>query len=197
MTNQANNWIKLAFITLFNLLITHAAIADEQTPISDNNNAYQIQAGDMLLISVWKEEDLNREILVQPDNSISFPLIGNLSTHGLSVTALQTLLKDKIGTYIPDPVITVAVRQPTGNKIYVIGKVQRSGEFIATRRMDVMQALSMAGGTTPFASLNNIKILRRTGSQQIAIPFRYGDVEDGEKLEQNIILKSGDIVVVP
>jgi polysaccharide export outer membrane protein len=64
-------------------------------------------------------------------------------------------------------------------------------------RVDVMQALSMAGGTTPFAELNDIKILRRTGSGQTVLPFRYSDVARGRNLEQNIMLISGDVVVVP
>jgi polysaccharide export outer membrane protein len=84
-----------------------------------------------------------------------------------------------------------------GNKIYVIGQVARSGVFTVNPQVDVIQALSMAGGPTPFASLNDIKILRRTGNQQLAISFRYDDVIKGRNLEQNIILQSGDVVVVP
>ena len=84
-----------------------------------------------------------------------------------------------------------------GNKIYVIGQVNKPGEFVVNPQVDVMQALSMAGGLTAFASTSDIKILRRTASDQVAIPFKYNDVLKGRDLRQNIVLHAGDIVVVP
>lgn len=158
---------------------------------------YGIQPGDVLTISVWKEEGLQSEVLVRPDGGISFPLVGDVSAAGKSVQQLSALISERLAKYIPDPVVTVAVKALTGNTVYVIGKVNRPGEFPATHYLDVMQALSMAGGANAFAALNDIKILRRVGGKQSAISFRYGDVESGKKLEQNIILQSGDIVVVP
>ncbi len=159
--------------------------------------SYRVQPGDVLLISVWKEEDLEREVLVRPDGGLSFPLVGDLIAKGKSVDVLRAEIAKRISRYIPDPVVTVEARQILGNQVYVIGKVSQPGAFVMTRALDVMQALSMAGGATPFASPNDIKILRREKGQQTAIRFRYGDVERGRKLEQNIILRSGDIVVVP
>jgi len=94
-------------------------------------------------------------------------------------------------------VVTITVQEIRGNKIFVLGQVNRPGEFIVNPSVDVMQALSMAGGTTPFASLGDIVILRRTPSGKTALPFRYNDVARGKKLEQNIDLQSGDVVVVP
>jgi polysaccharide export outer membrane protein len=85
----------------------------------------------------------------------------------------------------------------SGNIVYVIGKVNRPGAFPILRNVDVMQALSMAGGTSTYAAVNKIKILRREGDKLRAVPFEYGDVEKGEHLEQNIILQAGDVVVVP
>ena len=78
-----------------------------------------------------------------------------------------------------------------------MGRVQQPGEFVANRYMDVEQALSVAGGMTPYAAGNKIKVLRRENGELTAIPFRYGDIEKGENLEQNIILQSGDVVLVP
>jgi polysaccharide export outer membrane protein len=158
---------------------------------------YGIQPGDVLTVSVWKEEGLQSEVLVRPDGGISFPLIGDVSAAGKSVQQLSALISERLVKYIPDPVVTVSMKALTGNTVYVIGKVNKPGEFLVTHYVDVMQALSMAGGANPFAALNDIKILRREGGRQSAISFRYGDVESGKKLEQNIILKSGDIVVVP
>jgi polysaccharide export outer membrane protein len=161
------------------------------------DDAYRIQPGDVLEISVWKEESLIKTVLVRPDGGISFPLTGDIQAAGISVDKLRMLITEVLTKYIPDPVVTVATTQLSGNKLYVIGKVQRPGEIIANRNMDVVQALSIAGGMTPYAAANKIKVLRREDGKLEAIPFRYGDIEKGENLEQNIILQSGDVVLVP
>ena len=158
---------------------------------------YTVLAGDVLQISVWKEPELQMEVLVRPDSAFSFPLAGDISTEGLSVVALQAELTKRLSRYISTPVVTVSVTAVLGNKVYVIGQVSKPGEFVVNPQVDVMQALSMAGGLTPFAATNDIKILRRTGSRQIALSFKYNDVLKGRHLEQNVMLQSGDIVVVP
>jgi polysaccharide export outer membrane protein len=160
-------------------------------------DAYMIQPGDVLDISVWKEEDLAKPVLVTPDGGISFPLAGNVQAAGRSAAEIQGVIADRLAKFIPDPVVTVAIQQLSGNKVYVIGKVTRPGEFVATRYLDVVQALSVAGGMTPYAAANKISILRRTDGKLSSIPFRYGDIEKGENLQQNIILQSGDVVLVP
>jgi len=162
-----------------------------------HSNAYQIQPGDVLEISVWKEPDLLKVVLVRPDGGVSFPLVGQTQAAGTSVAQLQELITEGLIKYIPDPVVTVAIRELNGNKVYVVGQVPRPGEFVANRYIDVVQALSMAGGMTPYAAANKIKVLRREDGELTAIPFRYGDIEKGENLEQNIILQSGDVVLVP
>lgn len=158
---------------------------------------YTVLAGDVLQISVWKEPELQMEVLVRPDSAFSFPLAGDISTEGLSVVDLQAELTKRLSRYISTPVVTVLITAVLGNKVYVIGQVSKPGEFVVNPQVDVMQALSMAGGLTPFAATNDIKILRRTGSRQIALSFKYNDVLKGKRLEQNIMLQSGDVVVVP
>jgi polysaccharide export outer membrane protein len=113
------------------------------------------------------------------------------------VADLTKIVSQRLGKYISDPVVTVSVQEIKGNKIYVIGQVNRPGEFVVNPSVDVMQALSMAGGTTPFAALGDIVILRRTASGKQALPFKYNDVARGRNLQQNIDLQSGDVVVVP
>lgn len=174
-----------------------AAMLLPRVALSTDSSTYLIQPGDILEISVWKEEDLARPALVRPDGGLSFPLVGNIQAAGKSVVELQTLITERLNKYIPDPVVTVSTQQLNGNKVYVIGKVTRPGEFVANRYMDVVQALSMAGGMTPYAAANKIKILRRNNGTLTAIPFKYGDIEKGDNLQQNIILQSGDVVIVP
>ena len=158
---------------------------------------YTVLPGDILQISVWKEPELQLKVLVRPDAAFSFPLAGDISTKGLSVVDLQAELTKRLSRYISSPVVTVSVTDVLGNKVYVIGQVKNPGAFVVNPQVDVMQALSMAGGVTVFAATNDIRILRRTGSRQFALSFRYNDVLKGRNLEQNVVLQSGDIVVVP
>lgn len=160
--------------------------------------AYVVQPGDVLNISVWKEPDLQGPaVLVRPDNTFSFPLVGQVDARGKTVVDLQQLLTERLKKYISDPVVTVTVQEIKGNKIYVVGQVTKPGEFIVNPSVNVMQALSMAGGTTPFAALGDITIIRKVNGQQRVIPFDYNGVAKGKRLDQNIELQSGDVVVVP
>ncbi len=168
--------------------------AEAGAPAADN---YVIQPGDMLDISVWKEKDLQKESMVRPDGGLNFPLTGDIIVSGLTIEQLRKELTAKLTKYVPDPVVTVSIKQSLGNKIYVTGKVNKPGDYIVTRNVDVMQALSMAGGLTAYASENKIKILRRVNGEQKVFLFKYSKVEKGEDLEQNIVLQGGDIVVVP
>lgn len=158
---------------------------------------YKLQPGDVLNISVWKEQDLTREVLIRPDGSFSFPLGGDMQAVGRTAEQVRQDLVTRLSAYMPEPEVSVAVIKVTGNRVFVIGKVNKPGEFILQGPVNVMQALSMAGGATTFANVDDIKILRHQGGKQIAIPFDYGDVEDGDDLEQNIQLQNGDTVVVP
>jgi len=161
------------------------------------SKAYEIQSGDVLEISVWNEKNLQREVLVRPDGGLSFPLVGSVSTVRKTVEDLQKEIATKLQKYIPDASVSVAVKQINGNKFYVLGKVNRPGEFPLAQKTDVVQALAMAGGTSTFAEVNSIKVLRRQGEQQFMYDFRYGDIEKGKSLEQNIGIQSGDVVIVP
>jgi polysaccharide biosynthesis/export protein len=164
---------------------------------AEAGGGYLIQPGDVLAVVVWKEEDLKQEVLVRPDGGISFPLAGDIDAAGHTVQEVKQTIVDRIKEFIPDPVVTVLVQKTEGNAIYVLGKVMRSGAFVMQRPMDVTQALAMAGGLATFADENGISILRRAGGSQSALPFRYGDVQKGKSLDQNIMLQPGDVVVVP
>jgi polysaccharide export outer membrane protein len=158
---------------------------------------YQLQPGDILQVTVWKETELTGEVLIRPDGGMSFPLAGELHAAGHTIAELTALLEKRIRKYEPDAAVTISIKAASGNRVYVIGKVNHPGDFPLNRPTDVMQALSLAGGATPFADTNAIRILRRDGDHQRAIAFRYRDIEHGRKLDQNILLQSGDTVVVP
>jgi len=171
--------------------------ASASSPIAEISDQYRLRPGDLLQISVWKETDLQSDVLIRPDGGMSFALAGEIDAAGHTVAELTSMLEAKIRRYIPDAVVTVTVKSAGGNRVYVIGKVNKAGEFPLTGPMDVMQALSLAGGATPFADMNAIKILRRDGDHQTSISFHYSDIAHGRKLDQNILLQNGDTVVVP
>jgi polysaccharide export outer membrane protein len=158
---------------------------------------YRLQPGDVITVSVWKETDLQTDVLLRPDGGFSFPLAGEVEAVGKTVDDVRVVLVDRLKRYIPNPVVTVAVKMIGGNRIYVVGRVIHAGDFPLSRPTDVMQAIALAGGTTPFAAINDIVILRRQNGEQQALHFHYSDVARGKELAQNVLLQSGDTVVVP
>lgn len=178
----------LVLISLCLLLLSTQVLASDK---------YLLQPGDILEISVWKEPDLQSEVLVHPDGRISFPLVGSIMAKNRTVQDVNKAIAARLEKYIPDPVVTVNLKQMSGNRIYVVGKVLKPGEFLTNRNIDVMQAIGMAGGLNPFAEGDEILILRRVKGEQKSIPFDYDSVVDGRDLTQNIFLKPGDVVVVP
>ena len=158
---------------------------------------YRLHEGDVLEIAVWKEEGLAREIVIAPDGNITFPLVGQIRAKNLSVAELQKALVQKFASYIPEPSVSVVLKASSGSKFFVIGKVNRPGQYPLDAPLTILQALSVAGGTTTFADSGNIKVIRRAGAQQQVLNFDYGDVEKGDSLEQNRLLESGDVVLVP
>ncbi len=166
-------------------------------PPGVNLPAYLLQPGDIITVSVWKETELQSDVLIRPDGGFSFPLAGDVDAVGKSVEEIRAILVDRLKRYIPNPVVTVAVKQIGGNRIYVVGRVNRAGDFPLSNPIDVMQAIALAGGATPFAAINDIVILRRQNGREQAFTFHYSDVARGRDLAQNIQLESGDTVVVP
>ena len=183
-------YTRYVFLTAFALLLisTNTAIAQSR---------YELQPGDLLIVSVWRETELQQQVLVRPDGGISFPLAGDIQASGRTVNELSKELERRLSSFITDPQVTVSLFELRGNLIYVMGKVNRPGVFPFNQSIDVVQALSMAGGATSFAAVNDIKILRRKDGKLESKTFRYSDIEKGKNLNQNILLKSGDTVVVP
>lgn len=179
----------LVMVVLYAISLFSVAHAEEDT--------YLLQPGDVLSVTVWKEEDLQRVVIVRPDGGISFPLAGELHAQGASIEEVRQQITEKLEAFIPEVQVSVALQELNGNAVFVVGKVNNPGVFPFNKNIDVVQALGMAGGTNPFASLNEIKILRRINGKLTAIEFRYSDIAKGRELQQNIILQSGDTVIVP
>jgi polysaccharide biosynthesis/export protein len=188
----------LFFAVLMGCALFHgpnAMGASETVPVVDPG--YRLGDADVMLVSVWKDEQLTREVVVRPDGMFSFPLVGDIQAEDRTVEEIRIDLAKRLTKYIPNPNVSVAVMKVLSNKVYVVGRVNKPGEYMIGHYTDVLQALSLAGGLTPFAGENDIKVIRRIKGQQQTFPFRYGDVRKGNDLEQNILLQRGDIVMVP
>jgi polysaccharide export outer membrane protein len=179
------------------LVMPVSSNAEEKSPSAYTSREYRIGPEDVLDVSVWKEDGLQKQVVVRPDGGISFPLAGDLDAAGKTAEELQVAISKRIRKYIPDAVVTVSLAKISGYRIYVLGKVNNPGQFVVGRYVDVMQALTLAGGLTPYASGDDIKIIRRDHGKESVFPFRYSRVSDGDELKRNILLQSGDVVVVP
>jgi polysaccharide export outer membrane protein len=191
---------RVIFALLFCALASSSFAEEQKVGVQSPGVAlpgYHLQPGDVITVSVWKETDLQTDVLVRPDGAFSFPLAGEVEAVGKTVDDIRAVLVDRLKRYIPSPVVTVAVKQINGNRIYVVGRVNHAGDFPLSSPLDVMQAIALAGGTTPFAAINDIVILRRQNGQQQVLHFHYADVARGRELSHNVLLQTGDTVVVP
>jgi polysaccharide biosynthesis/export protein len=164
-------------------------------PITDPT--YIIGPQDMLNVSVWKEPDLSGIVQVRPDGKVSIPLLNDVQAAGLTTLKLSSQITVGLKKYVADPRVTVVVTAINSRRVYVLGEVTHAGSFALLPDMTVLQAISDAGGLTPFAHGKKIYVLRNEGGQQVKYPFNYNQVLKGESPEQNFPLKSGDTIVVP
>jgi len=177
-------------------LSPQSVIEAAKAQVVDVDN-YLLGPEDAIEISVWKEPELTKQLIIRPDGKISYPLIGEIQAAGRTVKELREEISKRLEKFVTDAQVTVLLLKAQHYKIYVVGKVQKPGEFVAGRPVTVMQALAMAGGLTPFASPGRIVILRKSGDKEQTLPFNYKEVSRGRNLEQNRVLLPGDVVVVP
>jgi polysaccharide biosynthesis/export protein len=173
-----------------------AADSSPSQPVSVAGPGYVIGADDVLLVSVWKEPDLTTTLPVRPDGNISLPLLNDVAAAGLSPTQLAASITEKLKKFVADPRVTVVVTQINSQRIYVMGEVQHTGAIQLLPNMTVLQALADAG-FTQFANTKGIYVLRAENGRQQKIPVNYKRLLKGQAIDQNIILKPGDTIVVP
>jgi len=169
-------------------------------PVHAETASYTLNPGDVLKITAFDDPRLDREVVVLPDGTINYPVVGEVHAAGMTVAQLQQTITSALiekGMLQTGAVVDASVTKTTGYTIYVVGQVKQPGAYTTFANIDVMQAISMAGGLTPFASRSSIKILRHDHGNEVALPFDYDDVEDGKALDTNVTLKPGDTVVVP
>jgi polysaccharide export outer membrane protein len=157
---------------------------------------------DVLVVTVWRNQELTKEVTVGPDGKISLPLLGDITAAGLTAQALSKQVADKLVDFMSTPTVSVQVKEINSYHVFAVGEVGRPGKIVLKSFTSVLQGISYAGGFTLFASRNNVHVLRNVKNgqgetKQVMIPVPYQDIVQGKNLEANIILKAGDVIVVP
>jgi polysaccharide biosynthesis/export protein len=157
---------------------------------------------DVLMVTVWRNQELSKEVIVRPDGKISLPLIGDVVAAGLTAQALSKQIADGLVEFMSTPTVSVQVKEINSYHVFVVGEVSRPGKIPLKSFTSVIQGISLAGGFTTFASRNSIHVLRMVKNgqgepKQVMIPVPYTDIVKGKNLEANFILKAGDVIVVP
>jgi len=157
---------------------------------------YRIGVEDLLLVSVWRDPDLTREVPVRPDGKISLPLIRDVAAAGKTPEELGVEIQNKLKEYINSPSVTVIVREINSIKVYLLGEVVHPGPVVLRSKVRLLQAIAMVGGLTPFGGKKNVVIYRKTRSGEKVIEVSYRSVVSGKRPDDNLVLESDDTVVV-
>jgi polysaccharide export outer membrane protein len=157
---------------------------------------------DVLDITVWKNQDLSKTVAIRPDGLISLPIIGDVQASGLSANDLAERIAQRLRQYVNNPAVSVSVKEINSYTVYVVGEVTKPGKYVAKSYVTILQAISLAGGFTEFAKKNQLQVVRNKLNgdgrlHEIRYPVRYKDLLAGQGEPGNMILLSGDTVVVP
>ncbi len=159
---------------------------------------FQLESGDVVRVYVWNEPNHSRDaVLVRPDGKISLPLVGDVHAAGLTVRQLSQTVKAKVQAFVPNPRVDVSLVTARSYQIFVMGEVRTPGTFTPQSQINVLQALSLAGGFSPFAKRDRIQVVWKSSKGEVRIPFNYDEVLAGKNQEQNLVLCRGDTVLVP
>jgi polysaccharide export outer membrane protein len=161
---------------------------------------YQIGPEDVLEVLVWKNEALSKVVVVRPDGKVSLPLIGDVQAAGHTADHVRIAITEKLKAYYKEaPQVSLIIQQINSYVIYIMGEVQRPAQYVVKRGTTFLQAIALAGGFTPFASTNDILLLRKSqeSNGQMALKIRYKDILSGGYQENNILLKPGDTIIIP
>lgn len=162
-----------------------------------DSEIYKIGSGDVLSLITWKEPDFTLDAVVRIDGKITFPLLDDIQAAGRTPVDVKKDIEERLKEYIADPIVTVIVKEPLSQKFYILGEVMKTGEYPLYKDLSVLQAFSLAGGFTEWASKNEIILMRREEGKAKIIRISYKDITRGKKLELDMLLKTNDTIIVP
>lgn len=190
-------YLRMIRILCFAIFMLLSCMRLDIAVAAENPSIYQLRQGDAVMVSVWRQDALQKQVVVLPDGSITLPLVGRIEVVGLSTPEVEQRITEKLKVYLPEPVVTVVIAGIDGNRAYVMGKVLKPGPLIISGPTTVLQAISIAGGFDKFADESGIKVIREKLDVQEIFPVRYKDIISGRDMSTNIMLKAGDTLVVP
>jgi polysaccharide export outer membrane protein len=174
-----------------------AKSADAAKPAVAVPAGYVVGDSDVLHVNVWKEPEVSQTVVVRTDGNISLPLINEVKVSGLTPLQIQELVAEKLKGFLTNPQVSVTVAEIRSKRAFITGEVTRPGTYALNAETTVLQLIAQAGGFTPFAKKDSIVVLRTQEGKQMRLKFKYKEVVQGKKTEQNIALHPGDTVVVP
>ena len=169
------------------------SIARAAQSVPQDEHPFILGAEDMITILVYGSAEFSGAHLVRPDGKITLPFLGDVAAAGLSPIELGNVIRDRLKKYLVDPDVSVSVNAVNSKRFYIQGEVNKTGAFPLLVPTKVLEALVNAGGFRDFANQKNIVIMRMTGER---LSFNYKEVIKGKKMDQNIYLKPGDIIIV-
>lgn len=160
---------------------------------------YWIGPEDILDITVWRNADLSKQVLVRPDGCVSLPLIGDVTAVGKTAAELAEAISAKLKEFKENPQVSIVVKEVNSYAIYVLGEVARPAKYPLKSKTTMLQAITLAGGFTPAAARNKLVVFRfaENGEKDAKIRASYDDIVLRDGAGQNITLKPGDTLVVP
>jgi len=170
---------------------------EAQAEIAVDSDRYVIGAEDILYIHVWKEETLSKTVSVRMDGKISIPLVDEVQAAGLTPLQLKEKLTEKLQDFVEAPNVTVIVMEANSFKVYFSGQVKTPGVLRLRTETSLAQAISMVGGLTEWANQSKIIVIRKENGKEKRFTINYKKIIQGKDLNSNIILKSGDTIIVP
>jgi polysaccharide export outer membrane protein len=192
----------LLFFTIASCSGKVAHFTPDVKPDDGIEQVYLMGPEDVLEIIVWKNQTLSKVVTVRPDGKVSLPLIGDLQATGITPIQLRDEISERLTPYYREPPEVSVIVQQVNSHFYILGEVQRPGRYVVKSGTKIIQAIALAGGFTPFASTNNIVLLRNgaesnNGHHESAIKIPYRDIISGKNLQANLPLRTGDTIIVP
>ena len=192
--------VAIGFMMVLGCATTSREALDEAAkPVSKE---FLLGPEDVLEVTVWRNQDLSRTVVVRPDGKISLPLIGDVQASGLSAAQVAAKIAARLTEFKENPNVSVSIKEVNSYFIYVLGEVLKPGKYPIKSYATVLQGVSLAGGFTPYASKNKMQVIRTLtngdgNENQLRIPVPYNELISGKGEIENFVLKSGDTIVVP
>ena len=168
-----------------------------QAEVAADSDTYVIGPEDSLYIHVWKEENLSKTVSVRMDGKISMPLIDEIQAGGVTPLQLKEAITKRLKEFVEEPNVSVMVMEANSFKVFISGMVKTPGVYRLRTETSLIQLISMAGGFTDWADQSKIVVIRKENDREKRFTVNYKKIVKGKDLSSNIILKSGDTVIVP